>query len=117
VTTAPWGIVFPGAGPLPRHPSQLYEAALEGVVILAVMLWLSRTRHADGFLLGWMISLYAVFRIFIEFFREPDVQIGFLPGGVTMGQVLSVPMLLAGVWLIVRAIRAGRRASAPPVKP
>jgi phosphatidylglycerol:prolipoprotein diacylglycerol transferase len=112
VTTAPWGIVFPGAGPLPRHPSQLYEAALEGVVLLAVMLWLSRTRHPDGFLLGWMLTLYSVFRIFVEFFRQPDVQIGFLPGGVTMGQILSLPMLVAGVWLIVRAMRALRLARA-----
>jgi phosphatidylglycerol:prolipoprotein diacylglycerol transferase len=108
VTTAPWGMVFPNAGPLPRHPSQLYEAALEGAVLLMVMLWLSRRRRPDGFLLGWMMTLYAVFRIFVEFFRQPDVQLGFLTGGVTMGQVLSVPMLIAGVWLIVRAVRAGR---------
>jgi phosphatidylglycerol:prolipoprotein diacylglycerol transferase len=112
VTTLPWGIVFPGAGPLPRHPSQLYEAALEGAVLLCVMLYLSRKRRPDGFLLGWMLTLYAVFRIFVEFFRQPDVQIGFLPGGVTMGQILSIPMLIAGVWLIVRAVRAGRASAA-----
>jgi phosphatidylglycerol:prolipoprotein diacylglycerol transferase len=109
VTTVPWGIVFPGAGPLPRHPSQLYEALLEGAVLLVIMVLLARKRHADGFLLGWMVTLYGVFRIFVEFFRQPDVQIGFLPGGVTLGQILSVPMVIAGIWLIVRAVRAESR--------
>jgi phosphatidylglycerol:prolipoprotein diacylglycerol transferase len=117
VTTVPWGVVFPNAPlingmNLPRHPSQLYEAALEGLVLFAVMLYLSRKRRADGFLVGWMLTLYGVFRIFVEFFREPDVQIGFLPGHFTMGQVLSVPLVIVGVWLIVRAVRAGRRARA-----
>lgn len=107
-TTLPWGVVFPAApGGLPRHPSQLYEALLEGAVILVVMLVLSRKRHADGFLLGWMMTLYGVFRIFIEFFREPDVQLGFLPGGITMGQLLTIPVLIAGIWLVVRAVRSG----------
>jgi phosphatidylglycerol:prolipoprotein diacylglycerol transferase len=109
VTTAPWGVVFPGAGPLPRHPSQLYEAFLEGLVIFVVMLVLVRKRRPDGFLIGWMLTLYGVFRIFVEFFREPDIQIGFLPGGITMGQLLSVPVLIVGVWLIWRA-----RAKAAP---
>lgn len=106
VTTVPWGMVFPGAGPLPRHPSQLYEAALEGAVLLVVMLLLSRRRRADGFLTGWMLTLYGIFRIFVEFFRMPDVQIGFLPGGVTMGQLLSLPVVIVGVWLILRAHRS-----------
>ena len=117
VTTAPWGMVFPGAGPLPRHPSQLYEAALEGLVLLGVMLWLASRRPTvpRGVLLGWFLTLYGVFRIFIEFFREPDLQVGFLPGGITMGQVLSLPLLIAGVALLVWARRRalpqeGRRA-------
>jgi phosphatidylglycerol:prolipoprotein diacylglycerol transferase len=105
VTTVPWGVVFPGAGPLPRHPSQLYEALLEGLVTFVVMLVLVRKRRPDGFLIGWMLTLYGVFRIFVEFFREPDVQIGFLPGGITMGQLLSVPVLIVGVWLIWRTRR------------
>jgi phosphatidylglycerol:prolipoprotein diacylglycerol transferase len=112
-TDVPWGVVFPGAGPLPRHPSQLYEAGLEGLVLLVVMLVLARKRRADGFLIGWMIALYGVFRIFVEFFRQPDVQIGFLAGGVTMGQILSVPMVLFGVWLVIRAVRAGAAARGP----
>lgn len=106
-STAPWAMVFPGAGPAPRHPSQLYEAALEGAVLFAIMLLLARRRRGDGELLGWMLALYAVFRVFVEFFREPDAQVGLLAGGATMGQLLSVPVLVAGVWLILRARRGG----------
>lgn len=116
-TTVAWGVIFPGAGPLPRHPSQLYEALLEGVVIFAVMMWLvSRDRVPyRGVVLGWLLTLYGAFRIVVEFFREPDIQIGFLPGGLTMGQLLSVPVLLGGIALLVWAYRRklpqqGRRA-------
>ncbi len=118
VTTVPWGVVFPGAGPLPRHPSQLYEALLEGVVIFGVMLWLATrdTPPPRGVLLGWLLTLYGVSRIVVEFFREPDVQLGFLAGGVTMGQLLSVPVLIGGIVLLIWAYRRklpqqGRRAS------
>jgi phosphatidylglycerol---prolipoprotein diacylglyceryl transferase len=110
VTTVPWGVVFPGAGPLPRHPSQLYEAFLEGAVLLTIMLLLARRKRPDGELLGWMMTLYAACRILAECFRQPDVQIGFLPFGVTMGQLLSLPLLAIGVWLIVRARRSERTA-------
>jgi phosphatidylglycerol:prolipoprotein diacylglycerol transferase len=106
VTTAPWGMVFPGAGPLPRHPSQLYEALLEGAVLFCVMLWLARKTppRPRGELLGWLLTVYGTARIVVEFFREPDGQLGFLAGGwLTMGMLLSVPMVLAGVWLIVMA--------------
>ena len=106
VSNVPWAMVFPSGGPAPRHPSQLYEALLEGVVLLGIMWWLSRRRRGDGELVGWMVLLYGVFRIFVEFFREPDAQLGFLPGHITMGQVLSVPMLVAGVWLILHARKA-----------
>jgi phosphatidylglycerol:prolipoprotein diacylglycerol transferase len=121
VTTAPWGVVFPGAPlvngvNLPRHPSQLYEAGLEGLVLLIVMLLLARTKRADGFLIGWMLTLYGVFRIFVELFRQPDVQLGFIAGGVTMGQILSVPMIVAGIWLIVRAVRADAAEPVPGPK-
>jgi phosphatidylglycerol:prolipoprotein diacylglycerol transferase len=102
VTTAPWGVVFPRAGAEPRHPSQLYEAGLEGLVLLAVMLLLARRRRPDGVLVGWMLSLYGVFRILVELFREPDAPIGFLTFGLTMGQLLSVPMVLVGAWLVWR---------------
>ena len=112
VTTSPWGVVFPNAGPLPRHPSQLYEAGLEGVVLFGVMLLLTRRDRPAGEITGWLLTLYAVFRIFVEFFREPDIQIGFLAGGITMGQVLTIPVLLAGLWLLWRARRERAAATA-----
>jgi phosphatidylglycerol:prolipoprotein diacylglycerol transferase len=105
VSSAPWAMVFPGAGATPRHPSQLYEALLEGAVLLTAMLLLSRRRRPQGELLGWLLVGYGVSRILVEFFREPDVQLGFLLGGTTMGQLLSVPMVIAGVWLLVRSRR------------
>ncbi len=105
VSTVAWAMVFPGAGDLPRHPSQLYEALLEGAVLLAVMVLLARKLppRPRGELLGWLIALYGVFRIGVEFFREPDVQLGFIAGGVTMGQLLSIPMVVGGAWLVWRA--------------
>jgi phosphatidylglycerol---prolipoprotein diacylglyceryl transferase len=107
-TTVPWGIVFPGAGPLPRHPSQLYEATLEGLVLLVAMLLLARKLppRPRGELLGWFLAGYGLFRITAEFFRQPDLQIGFVAGGVTMGQILSVPMVLVGISLVVWARRS-----------
>jgi phosphatidylglycerol:prolipoprotein diacylglycerol transferase len=101
----PWAMVFPDplAGPVPRHPSQLYEALLEGVLLFAVMWALGRRealRRHGGRLTGIFLVGYAVARIVAEFFREPDYFLGFLPGGATMGQVLSVPVLLAGLALI-----------------
>lgn len=113
VTTAPWGVVFPGAGVLPRHPSQLYEAVLEGIVLFCVMLALSRRRRPDGALAGWMLTLYGIFRILVEFFRQPDIQIGFLFGGITLGQILSVPVVAAGVWLVWRAHKRAKNAPVP----
>ncbi len=109
----PWAMVFPGAGALPRHPSQLYEAALEGAVLLAVMVWLARKTRPSGEMLGWFLALYSIFRVVAEFFREPDEQLGFLFGPVTMGQLLSVPMLLLGAWLIWRA-RTGAKDEPEP---
>ena len=93
------------AVPAPRHPSQLYEALLEGVVLFVVMLALSRhesLRARFGWLTGAFLVGYAIARITCEFFREPDVFLGFLIGGVTMGQLLCIPMLIARAWLILR---------------
>jgi phosphatidylglycerol:prolipoprotein diacylglycerol transferase len=103
VTTAPWGVVFPGAGSAPRHPSQLYEALLEGLVMFVVMVLLASRRDPfpRGVLFGVLLSFYGVFRIAVEFVREPDAQVGFLPGGATMGQALSVPLVVLGVALVV----------------
>jgi phosphatidylglycerol:prolipoprotein diacylglycerol transferase len=102
-TDVPWGVVFPRGGLTPRHPSQLYEAALEGLVLLAVMIALSRNenvRKRIGFLSGVFLTLYGVFRFGVEFFREPDLQLGVLFAGATMGQLLSVPMIVAGLFII-----------------
>jgi phosphatidylglycerol:prolipoprotein diacylglycerol transferase len=104
----PWGVVFPNGGPAPRHPSQLYEAFLEGILlftILAVMIRMGALKR-PGLILGSFIALYAAGRITGEMFREPDPQLGFLWGGLTMGMLLSLPMIVAGIILIVRAWRA-----------
>ena len=105
VTDVPWGMVFPGAGPLPRHPSQLYEAFLEGLVLFVVMVVLARRKRPDGEMLGWFLILYGAFRIFVEFFREPDAHLGAVLGPLTMGQVLTVPVFAVGAWLLWRARR------------
>jgi phosphatidylglycerol:prolipoprotein diacylglycerol transferase len=109
VTNVPWAVVFPRApGMLPRHPSQLYEALFEGLLLFAVLWILSRKRRPQGLLFGVLLTGYGLARIGVEFFREPDVQIGFLPGGVTMGQVLTVPVLLVGIAIVWWALRPGR---------
>lgn len=111
-TDVPWGIVFPGAGSVPRHPSQLYEALLEGLVIFLVLFVMSRKKRPEGAYIGTLLVLYAVFRTFVEFFREPDEQLGFILGPFTMGQLLTVPVFLAGVWLLWRALRPKPTADA-----
>jgi phosphatidylglycerol:prolipoprotein diacylglycerol transferase len=98
-------MVFPHGGPLPRHPSQLYEAALEGLV-LGGMLWLMIRTGAlrrPGLVTGAFAFGYGMARIVCEFFREPDPQLGFLWGGLTMGMLLSVPLMLAGIGFIAAA--------------
>ena len=103
VSDAPWAVVFPGAGPLPRHPSQLYEAALEGL-LLFIMLWVfSLKPRKVGAISGLFALGYGVFRFAVEFVRMPDVQLGYLAfGWLTMGQLLCVPLILAGAWLLCR---------------
>jgi len=111
VADVPWAMVFPNGGDLPRHPSQLYEAALEGILlftILAVMIRLGALKR-PGLILGSFIAFYGLARITGEFFREPDPQLGFLWGGLTMGMLLSVPMVIAGVIIIVVAWRRKMR--------
>jgi phosphatidylglycerol---prolipoprotein diacylglyceryl transferase len=103
----PWAMVFPSGGPLPRHPSQLYEAALEGIVLFVVLAALIRAGalRRPGFVVGSFAVLYGVARVIGEFFREPDPQLGFLWGGMTMGMLLSIPMILAGLGLVIAALR------------
>lgn len=113
VSDVPWAMVFPGAGPEPRHPSQLYEAALEGLLLFVLLLFLARlpaVRARPGLLTGVFLLGYGAARSFVELYREPDAFLGYLPGGVTMGQVLSIPMILVGVALLVGAsIRRAER--------
>jgi phosphatidylglycerol:prolipoprotein diacylglycerol transferase len=106
-TTMPWGVMFPGAGPFPRHPSQLYEAALEGLVLLIVLAVLVRggALKRPGLILGAFAIGYSLARITCEFFREPDPQLGFLWGGLTMGMLLSMPLMIAGFGFLALALR------------
>jgi phosphatidylglycerol:prolipoprotein diacylglycerol transferase len=105
----PWAMIFPTGGPLPRHPSQLYEATLEGIVLFAVLALMIRAGalKRPGLILGSFITLYAIARITGEFFREPDPQLGFLWGGLTMGMLLSVPMIVVGLAIAIVAWRRG----------
>jgi phosphatidylglycerol:prolipoprotein diacylglycerol transferase len=114
LTDVPWAVVFPSGGPFARHPSQLYEAGLEGItllIVLTVLIYAFRALKAPGFITGVFVCGYALSRIFVEFFREPDAQLGYLLGTnwLTMGMVLSSPMILLGVWAMIRA----RRQAAP----
>lgn len=97
VTDLPWGMVFPGGGPLPRHPSQLYEAALEGLLLFIILYVLHRRKVAEGVPFFCFFIGYGLFRFLIEFVRQPDAHLGFLWGGATMGQLLSLPMILFGL--------------------
>lgn len=105
----PWAMVFPGAGEIPRHPSQLYQAGLEGLALFAIMFacWRNESiRRRPGILTGVFWIGYGAFRSVGEFFREPDAFLGFLAGGATMGQLLSLPMIAFGAFCIWRARRA-----------
>jgi phosphatidylglycerol:prolipoprotein diacylglycerol transferase len=110
LSSLPWAVVFPTGGPFGRHPSQLYEAGLEGIVLLVVLAVMIYRRHAlktPGLVCGVFVAGYGLARIFVEFFREPDAQIGYLAGGwLTMGMLLSLPMVFIGLWAILRARRA-----------
>jgi len=113
-TDVPWAFVFPTGGPLPRHPSQLYEGALEGI-LLFVLLTLMIRRGAlqrPGLIIGTFAIVYGLARIFSEFFREPDPQLGFLWGGLTMGMLLSLPMIAAGIAFVLWAMRRPRTSEA-----
>jgi phosphatidylglycerol---prolipoprotein diacylglyceryl transferase len=105
-TDVPWAVIFPGGGALPRHPSQLYEAALEGLVLFAVLALLIRAGalRRPGLVTGAFAVGYGVARSCAELFREPDPQLGFLWGGLTMGMLLSLPMIVAGLGLIAFAL-------------
>ncbi|MFO1188479.1 MAG: prolipoprotein diacylglyceryl transferase [Alphaproteobacteria bacterium] len=102
----PWAVIFPDGGPLPRHPSQIYEAILEGVVLFAILAILIRRGHAldrPGTVSGSFLIGYGLARFGVEFLRQPDAHLGFLFAGATMGQILSLPLILAGAWVLYQA--------------
>ena len=114
VTNAPWGIVFPGGGEFPRHPSQLYEAFLEGLLLFLMVRFSARRSQVTGIPSWTFCAGYGLFRCIVEFFREPDAQIGTFQGLFSMGQLLSLPMFLAGTCMIIFLLRRQPDGSAPP---
>jgi len=108
-TDLPWGMVFPRADDVPRHPSQLYEAILEGIVLFIILWWFSRKPKPVMAVSGLFLTFYGVFRGSIEWVRQPDQQLGFLAGGwLTMGMLLSLPMVILGIILLALAYRKQR---------
>ncbi|HNQ86134.1 MAG TPA: prolipoprotein diacylglyceryl transferase [Deltaproteobacteria bacterium] len=108
VTDVPWGMVFPGGGPLPRHPSQLYEAFSEGLLLFVILYVLSRKVNTRGVVFGVFLAGYGLLRFIMEFFREPDPQIGFVFLSLTMGQTLCLIMVAAGLGLIGWRLKSRR---------
>jgi phosphatidylglycerol:prolipoprotein diacylglycerol transferase len=102
-TDLPWGMPFPGASSVPRHPSQLYEAGLEGLVLFSLLWWYSARPRPAGAVAGLFLLGYGCFRFLVEFAREPDAQLGFVAlDWMSMGQILCLPMILLGGWLMWR---------------
>ncbi|WP_298431906.1 prolipoprotein diacylglyceryl transferase [Geobacter sp.] len=108
-TDLPWGIIFPGGGGVPRHPSQLYEAFLEGPVLFAILSVVARKKPPAGVVFWTFIAMYGLFRFFVEFFREPDAQLGYLLGPFSMGQLLSFPMFLLGAAMVAVVSRRAKK--------
>ena len=116
VTDAPWGTIFPRGGDLPRHPSQLYEATLEGFVlflILVSMAHVSKIRNTPGMISAAFLFFYGCFRFIIEFFREPDAQLGFIIGHLSMGQLLCMPVILGGIFVFWLSQKLSRNNGEP----
>lgn len=104
VTTVPWGMIFPQAGPYPRHPSQLYEFLLEGVLLFLILWFFSAKQKPKGAVSGLFLLLYGSFRFIVEFFRQPDAQLGYFGAvNITMGQILSLPLIFGGIILLYYA--------------
>ena len=110
VSDAPWAMVFPGAGPWPRHPSQLYEALLEGLVLFVALWVYSAKPRKPGAVSGFFALGYGIARFLVEFVRVPDAHLGYLAfGWLTMGQVLCLPLMAVGLWLMLRPVRPAKR--------
>ncbi len=117
VSDVPWAMIFPGGGPLPRHPSQLYEAMLEGVLLFVILWFLKGYTHGakrwpHGAMLSVFLICYGIFRYFVELFREPDTHLGFVLASFTMGQILSGLMILAGCILLAWRWKSDNKVSA-----
>jgi phosphatidylglycerol---prolipoprotein diacylglyceryl transferase len=113
-TNVAWAMVFPEGGPMPRHPSQLYEAILEGLVLFVILRWLYKKNFYPGTVFWALVAFYGLFRFLIEFVREPDAQIGFALGPFTRGQELTLPMLVVGLVMMIMYIRRPLPEPAPP---
>lgn len=111
-TSLPWGIVFPEGGEMARHPSQIYEALLEGLVLYLILRWIFKKHYEPGTVVWGLIGFYGLFRFLVEFVREPDAQIGFDLGPFTRGQLLTAPMLVIGLWKVFSAVRRDRQEPA-----
>ena len=111
VSDVPWAMVFPAGGPLPRHPSQLYQAGMEGLLLFLFLFIAVRhgALHRTGLVSGLFLIGYAIARMVGEIFREPDAHLGFVFGSVTMGQILSLPMLVAGLAILYWARKRARK--------
>jgi phosphatidylglycerol---prolipoprotein diacylglyceryl transferase len=102
VTTMPWGMIFPNGGPLPRHPSQLYEAFVEGILLFIIVWFYSAKPKSPGKVSALFLLIYGIGRFGCEFFRQPDPQIGFVAfGWLTLGQLLSLPMIIVGAGMLI----------------
>lgn len=112
-TDVPWAFVFPNAGPLPRHPSQLYEFFLEGVVLFAILWLVSIKPRPTGLISGLFLMCYGAFRFIVEFFREPDAHIGLYGNYLSQGQLLSLPMIAIGLAIIVFAFGSSKPSASP----
>jgi phosphatidylglycerol:prolipoprotein diacylglycerol transferase len=104
-SSVPWAMVFPDGGPVPRHPSQLYEALMEGPLLFCVLWWLRKRNFRDGMMLPFFLLFYGLIRFFLEFFKEPDPQIGYLLKYFTMGQLLCIAMIVGSILLGVFMLR------------
>ncbi len=111
VTGHPWGMVFPGGGPFPRHPSQLYEAFFEGLVLFTILYGLHSRVRTHGILISLFLMIYGAMRFVIEFFRQPDPQLGYVLGGFTMGQILCIIMMAAGGVLLTYRLKSSTHKS------
>jgi phosphatidylglycerol:prolipoprotein diacylglycerol transferase len=109
VTDSSFGMIFPNAGDFPRHPSQLYEFSMEGILLFAILFLFSSKSRPLGAVSGLFALFYGIFRCTAEFFRQPDSQIGYLFGGMTEGQLLSIPLIVVGIMLLVFAYKRERQ--------